>query len=115
MGSSAQCADRLSHGAVLKQMELVGERLHYKLGTGSGPEEGWVSIRLTGKDLCVPHDDKAGGAGGDNNAWAARLEAAHSAGPAASTIKAAAPWVGSIGKAPAQARVRLVMFNWTGN
>lgn len=47
--------------------------------------------------------------------WQARLQAALAADPAPTSLKAAAPWLSSVGKAPATARVRLVAFNWTGN
>jgi len=46
---------RLSTGAIVEEIELKGERLHYRLdGTGTGPPDGWVSIRLSGKELAVP-------------------------------------------------------------
>eukprot|EP00747_Dinoflagellata_sp_TGD_P162602 gnl/TRDRNA2_/TRDRNA2_180371_c0_seq1.p1 gnl/TRDRNA2_/TRDRNA2_180371_c0~~gnl/TRDRNA2_/TRDRNA2_180371_c0_seq1.p1 ORF type:complete len:430 (-),score=107.82 gnl/TRDRNA2_/TRDRNA2_180371_c0_seq1:176-1465(-) len=51
---SKQESERLSTGALVKQLELVGERLHYELLYGFGPRTGWVSIRLqNGKDLLV--------------------------------------------------------------
>ena len=46
--------ERLATGAAVEELDLHGERLHYKLATGSGPEEGWVSLRVGGKDLLVP-------------------------------------------------------------
>ncbi|CAK9055578.1 E3 ubiquitin-protein ligase HERC2 [Durusdinium trenchii] len=52
--SSTQKTDRLSTGALVEELELKGDRLHYKLKKGTGPEEGWVSVKLTGKDLLVP-------------------------------------------------------------
>ncbi|CAE7783452.1 Herc2, partial [Symbiodinium sp. CCMP2456] len=52
--TSTQTADRLSTGAVVLLLELKGDRLHYKLKSGTGPEEGWVSIRLKGNDLVIP-------------------------------------------------------------
>lgn len=56
--SSTQLSARLSTGAKVEQLELKGQRLHYRLKTGTGPEEGWISIALSGKDLAVllkPH------------------------------------------------------------
>mmetsp|Transcript_111263 Transcript_111263/g.359179 ORF Transcript_111263/g.359179 Transcript_111263/m.359179 type:complete len:115 (-) Transcript_111263:77-421(-) len=45
---------RLSTGARVEQMgELEGERLHYKKVEGDGPDFGWVSLTLKGKDLVV--------------------------------------------------------------
>eukprot|EP00442_Polarella_glacialis_P027314 CAMPEP_0115101798 /NCGR_PEP_ID=MMETSP0227-20121206/33466_1 /TAXON_ID=89957 /ORGANISM="Polarella glacialis, Strain CCMP 1383" /LENGTH=412 /DNA_ID=CAMNT_0002497657 /DNA_START=80 /DNA_END=1318 /DNA_ORIENTATION=+ len=63
---STQVDDRLSTGALVQELELKGERLHYKRVTGSGPAEGWVSIKLTGKDLAVRTDKQAGAATSPN-------------------------------------------------
>mmetsp|Transcript_10000 Transcript_10000/g.24933 ORF Transcript_10000/g.24933 Transcript_10000/m.24933 type:complete len:402 (-) Transcript_10000:46-1251(-) len=57
--------DRLSTGALVEQLELKGERLQYKLITGTGPATGWVSLKVTGKDLLIKKDGAAaGGSGG---------------------------------------------------
>eukprot|EP00408_Alexandrium_pacificum_P018815 CAMPEP_0171196350 /NCGR_PEP_ID=MMETSP0790-20130122/21858_1 /TAXON_ID=2925 /ORGANISM="Alexandrium catenella, Strain OF101" /LENGTH=70 /DNA_ID=CAMNT_0011661573 /DNA_START=78 /DNA_END=286 /DNA_ORIENTATION=+ len=45
---SAQTPERLSTGALVEELELKGERLHFKRITGTGPEEGWISIKLPG-------------------------------------------------------------------
>mmetsp|Transcript_97130 Transcript_97130/g.172973 ORF Transcript_97130/g.172973 Transcript_97130/m.172973 type:complete len:636 (-) Transcript_97130:253-2160(-) len=45
---------RLATGAVIKQKDLRGERLHFELVTGAGPNTGWVSLKMKGKDLVVP-------------------------------------------------------------
>mmetsp|Transcript_128614 Transcript_128614/g.274395 ORF Transcript_128614/g.274395 Transcript_128614/m.274395 type:complete len:358 (-) Transcript_128614:161-1234(-) len=50
---SPKCAERLSTGALVEEIALIGERLHYKLLEGSGPAEGWASIVLPGKELLV--------------------------------------------------------------
>lgn len=50
---SQQFEERLSTGAVVEQTELVGDRLHYWRLSGSGPESGWVSLRMAQKDLLV--------------------------------------------------------------
>jgi len=59
LGSPAT-KDRLSTGATVEELELVGERLHYKLveGTGTGPAEGWISIKVSGKELAVPKEEE---------------------------------------------------------
>lgn len=49
---------RLSTGAIVRQWDLAGDRLQYELVTGSGPETGWVSIKLKDKDLLVRHHGK---------------------------------------------------------
>lgn len=51
--SSTKLTERLSHGAVVEEFALQGERLLYKRLTGTGPREGWVSISLSGKELLV--------------------------------------------------------------
>lgn len=58
--SSTQCADRLSTGALVEEVELRGDRLHYMLvdGKGSGPTEGWISIKLKDKELAKRSDEK---------------------------------------------------------
>lgn len=56
---SPEASERLSHGALVEELELVGERLHYKLLTGTGPAEGWVSLKMSGKDLLVKKDGAA--------------------------------------------------------
>jgi len=53
---SEQCKERLSTGALVKQVDRAGDRIEYKLVKGAGPEVGWVSIKITGKDLLVETD-----------------------------------------------------------
>mmetsp|Transcript_60162 Transcript_60162/g.127437 ORF Transcript_60162/g.127437 Transcript_60162/m.127437 type:complete len:593 (+) Transcript_60162:115-1893(+) len=49
---SPQLPSRLSTGALVDQLELKGERLHYRLaGEGTGPSEGWVSLKVSGKPI----------------------------------------------------------------
>ncbi|CAE8588427.1 unnamed protein product [Polarella glacialis] len=52
LGSKA-VADRLTTGSEVEQLDLAGDRLRYRLLSGSGPQEGWVSLRISGKDLLV--------------------------------------------------------------
>mmetsp|Transcript_37408 Transcript_37408/g.105628 ORF Transcript_37408/g.105628 Transcript_37408/m.105628 type:complete len:555 (+) Transcript_37408:84-1748(+) len=58
---SPPTADRLSTGAMVAEVELVGERLHFKRLTGTGPGEGWVSVRLQGKTLMERRGGPSGG------------------------------------------------------
>lgn len=47
--SSKAMDERLAKGAIVEQVELIGDRLHYnnkKVGTGSGPIEGWVAVKI---------------------------------------------------------------------
>merc|ERR1719210_630458 len=57
--TSAATPDRLSTGSIVEELELKGERLHFKLveGTGTGPAEGWASLKISGKDLLIPKED----------------------------------------------------------
>lgn len=50
---SAEASSRLESHAVVRQLELKGERLNYQLVSGDGPQTGWVSLTLKGKDLLV--------------------------------------------------------------
>lgn len=47
---------RLATGAVVMQVELVGDRLHYYLVMGNGPGEGWVSIKTKSSVLLKERD-----------------------------------------------------------
>jgi hypothetical protein len=49
--ASEQTKDRLATGTTVLELALEGERLNYKLQSGSGPETGWVSIKLKDKVL----------------------------------------------------------------
>jgi len=52
---SPQASARLSTGAKVQELQIVGERLNYKLLEGTGPSEGWVSVRVQGKELLIPY------------------------------------------------------------
>lgn len=49
--------DRLSTGAIVEELKLAGERLNYKLVSGTGPAEGWISIALKGNALAKKKED----------------------------------------------------------
>jgi len=51
--SSQQLDGRLATGALVQQVALVGERLHYLKVRGDGPKSGWVSRKLKDKELLV--------------------------------------------------------------
>jgi len=46
---TSQQLARLGIGAVVSELERVGERLRFKKVSGSGPESGWVSAKLLSK------------------------------------------------------------------
>lgn len=48
---SSRLADRLGTGALVQELQLTGDRLKYRLLAGSGPPEGWVSVKLGSKEL----------------------------------------------------------------
>lgn len=50
--NSSECG-RLSTGSVVEEVELVNERLRYKLLHGTGPEFGWVSLSVHTKPLLL--------------------------------------------------------------
>ena len=50
--NSSECG-RLSTGSVVEEVELVNERLRYKLLHGTGPEFGWVSLSVHKKPLLL--------------------------------------------------------------
>jgi len=52
--NSTQLADRLATGALVEQIALDGERLKYRKLKGAGPEVGWVSLSVSGKELLKP-------------------------------------------------------------
>jgi surfactin synthase thioesterase subunit len=62
---SKQLDERLSTGAVVEQISLTGERLNYKVITGTGPPEGWVSLKVSGKELLVPKKEELPELGGE--------------------------------------------------
>jgi len=51
--------ERLSTGALVRQLELKAERLSFQRLTGTGPDSGWVSTHLKGKELLVKTDKAA--------------------------------------------------------
>jgi len=53
--------DRLTTGALVEQLELYAERLHYRLCKGYGPVEGWVSTQIGEKTLLIPQAEALGG------------------------------------------------------
>ncbi|CAK9109013.1 Uncharacterized protein SCF082_LOCUS50671 [Durusdinium trenchii] len=50
---SEEKSGRLSHGALVREIEFfeTNGRLHYEIVKGTGPENGWVSIQISGKEL----------------------------------------------------------------
>jgi len=52
---SSEESDRLCSGAIVEELELKGERLHYRLLQGAGPKNGWVSTHMKGKALLTKH------------------------------------------------------------
>lgn len=50
---SDECPERLSSGALVEELEREGERLCYRLLSGTGPSEGWVSLRVKDKELLI--------------------------------------------------------------
>mmetsp|Transcript_15580 Transcript_15580/g.24876 ORF Transcript_15580/g.24876 Transcript_15580/m.24876 type:complete len:408 (+) Transcript_15580:98-1321(+) len=72
---SPESTSRLSTGALVEELKLAGDRLNYKLLSGTGPERGWVSIKISGKELLVKKEGQAS-ALQPNNVQPATTEAA---------------------------------------
>jgi len=89
---SAECGERLSTGALVKQVAMEGDRLHFDRLTGSGQQTGWVSVKTKDKDLLVKSSKSVAEATG----------AAGGAAPAAAS-PAPAPAAASGGAKPAPA------------
>mmetsp|Transcript_74534 Transcript_74534/g.129244 ORF Transcript_74534/g.129244 Transcript_74534/m.129244 type:complete len:666 (+) Transcript_74534:42-2039(+) len=51
--ASPEATSRLRTGSLVLEQKLMGERLMYARLTGAGPDVGWVSVTLKGKDLVV--------------------------------------------------------------
>jgi len=52
--TSEQLPQKLATASRVAQLARVGDRLHYRLVEGQGPEEGWVSVKLKDKELLRP-------------------------------------------------------------
>eukprot|EP00930_Biecheleria_cincta_P040215 TRINITY_DN2756_c0_g4_i1.p1 TRINITY_DN2756_c0_g4~~TRINITY_DN2756_c0_g4_i1.p1 ORF type:complete len:1073 (+),score=231.60 TRINITY_DN2756_c0_g4_i1:41-3220(+) len=50
---------RLNTDAIVKELGIYDGRLHYELVSGEGPEKGWVTTHLRGKDLLMRHGSQA--------------------------------------------------------
>jgi len=50
---SAELLSRVAKGSLIRELELVGERLHFELVEGEGPNSGWVSLAFKGTELVV--------------------------------------------------------------
>lgn len=109
---SPQTAERLSHGAIIEELSKVGERLQYRLQTGTGPAEGWISLKVSGKEIVVPKVKVQSAAD-----WPQLRASILTGAPLPTNMKEAGAWVKMEPptKKVAQARIRLVIFDWTGN
>lgn len=52
--NSEQLQERLATGARIQELQLQGDRLHFKKMSGEGPDTGWISIKISGKVLAEP-------------------------------------------------------------
>lgn len=51
--TSESLEERLSTGAVIQEISLHGDRLHFRKVSGAGPSEGWISTKLKDKALAI--------------------------------------------------------------
>lgn len=63
---------RLSTDALVQELGIYDGRLHYELVSGDGPQKGWVTTHLRGKDLLVRHgsEERSKDAGRGFSRWA---------------------------------------------
>lgn len=88
---SEQLAERLSTGALVRQLELVGERLSYELLSGSGPATGWASLSLKDKSLLVRVGEAEAGEADDDGVAVSDAAAAAAGSGSGSGSGAACP------------------------
>jgi len=62
--SSAALELRLETGAIVREEERSGDRLHFSLEQGEGPVAGWISIKAGGNTLLERADKAPAGPGG---------------------------------------------------
>ncbi|CAE7211721.1 Dnal4 [Symbiodinium sp. CCMP2592] len=64
--SSPAMAQRLPTGAVVEEIALQESRLQFRLVSGSGPPQGWISTEISSRALAVrlPRDGDGDGGGG---------------------------------------------------
>ncbi|CAK9033958.1 58 kDa phosphoprotein (Heat shock-related protein) (HRP) [Durusdinium trenchii] len=63
---SSEASCRLCTGAIVEELELRGERLRYRRLSGTGPDEGWISISLKDKVLACRLANKTADAENEN-------------------------------------------------
>lgn len=100
---SPEIPPRLSTGALIKKLEVEGDRLKYQRLSGEGPETGWVSIHSKGKEIVVrtnkrPPTDEAAKANGAPTSPAKAPQLAKTPEPAKAPAPAKTP---ELAKAPA--------------
>eukprot|EP00747_Dinoflagellata_sp_TGD_P069439 gnl/TRDRNA2_/TRDRNA2_156135_c1_seq3.p1 gnl/TRDRNA2_/TRDRNA2_156135_c1~~gnl/TRDRNA2_/TRDRNA2_156135_c1_seq3.p1 ORF type:complete len:692 (+),score=138.36 gnl/TRDRNA2_/TRDRNA2_156135_c1_seq3:121-2196(+) len=49
--TAAQLPSRLASGSWVQQLAIAGERIKYRRLAGEGPDQGWVALRIKGKEL----------------------------------------------------------------
>jgi len=49
--TSSELQARLSLHALVEELDMKGDRLHYKLISGTGPPEGWVTVRVMNQGI----------------------------------------------------------------
>lgn len=105
--TSEALQERLSTGSEVEELELIGDRLRYRRLCGTGPELGWVSVRMSGKELMARKAPKAAAVEDPGDEYIFLN--------GSSTATEKTPWLKAIGKPKPEAKARLVIFSWTGN
>ncbi|CAE7364771.1 Olah [Symbiodinium pilosum] len=110
--TSKACDDRLSTGASIKELQLAGDRLCYELLTGTGPKTGWVSVKISGKELVAR---KAAPVEAVKMPDFEPLDENYPSMKKGASPTGKTPWLKMLGKTNPDAKGRLIIFSWTGN
>mmetsp|Transcript_55099 Transcript_55099/g.102021 ORF Transcript_55099/g.102021 Transcript_55099/m.102021 type:complete len:184 (+) Transcript_55099:102-653(+) len=51
--NTSDALNRISTGALLRELQIDGDKMQYERLTGTGPMTGWVTLKLKDKDLCT--------------------------------------------------------------
>mmetsp|Transcript_81494 Transcript_81494/g.174595 ORF Transcript_81494/g.174595 Transcript_81494/m.174595 type:complete len:646 (-) Transcript_81494:95-2032(-) len=68
--ATPETPEKLEQGALVEEIQLSGERLHFNLKSGKGPAAGWVSIKMKGNSLLIPYTGPSNGGPDD---WGGEL------------------------------------------
>lgn len=119
---STAAAERLSTAAVVEELDLVGDRLNYKLVTGTGPKTGWVSLKIKAATLLVKKEAEPEGVQGpgdgkdvDVEALRKKIEAAAKVKQSEGALKLCCMKYEKLGYPLAEPKLRVLCFHAAGS